>query len=294
MKRKLAFLAAFAAAVIYGVSFTVAKEVMPEYVLPFGFIVLRVAGATALFWIISLFLPKETIAKQDYQQFFVAAIFGVALNMLTFFKGLSFTTPINGAVMMLTTPILILGLSAVILKEKITKTKFIGVILGVFGALTLIGYKQQVSQNGTHIGLGNFLVFVNAVSYALYLVLSKPILTKYSPITFAKWLYLFGLIMVVPFGYQQVLAISWEAMPLSIMLKTLYIVVATTFLTYLFNIIALRTLKPTTLSVFIYIQPLVASIYAIAMGKDMLSSIKLIAGSLIFLGVYLVSKKKHS
>jgi drug/metabolite transporter (DMT)-like permease len=292
MKRNLAFLAAFTAAVIYGVSFTVAKEVMPQYIKPFGFIVLRVSGATLLFWFFSLFTPKEKIEKKDYTKFFMAAIFGVALNMLAFFKGLSFTTPINGAVMMLTTPILILGLSAVILKEKITKTKSLGMLLGVLGAVTLIIYKQQASQNGTNVGLGNFLVFVNAVSYALYLVISKPILTKYSPLTFAKWLYLFGLLMVLPFGYEQVLEIQWHTFPLEITLKTLYIVIATTFLTYLFNIIALRALKPTTLSVFIYIQPLVATIYAIAMGKDTLTSVKIIGGAIIFLGVYLVTKKR--
>jgi drug/metabolite transporter (DMT)-like permease len=292
MKRNLAFLAAFTAAVIYGVSFTVAKEVMPQYIKPFGFIVLRVSGATLLFWFFSLFIPKEKIDKKDYTKFFVAAVFGVALNMLAFFKGLSFTTPINGAVMMLTTPILILGLSVVILKEKITKTKLLGILLGVFGAVTLILYKQQTSQDGTNVGLGNFLVFVNAVSYALYLVISKPILTKYSPLTFAKWLYLFGLLMVLPFGYEQVLEIQWHTFPLEIILKTLYIVIATTFLTYLFNIIALRALKPTTLSVFIYVQPLVATIYAVAMGKDTLSSIKIIGGTIIFLGVYLVTKKR--
>ena len=192
----------------------------------------------------------------------------IALNMLTFFKGLSYTTPINGAVMMLTTPILILGLSAIILKEKIRKTKILGILLGVFGALTLILYKQQSTQHGANVGLGNFLVFVNATSYALYLVISKPILRKYSPITFAKWLYLFGLLMIIPFGYKEVLAIQWNLLPVAILLKILYIVVATTFLTYLFNIIALRALKPTTLSVFVYIQPLVATIYAISMGKD--------------------------
>ena len=293
MNRKLAFLAAFSAAVIYGVSFTVAKEVMPQYIKPFGFIVLRVSGATVLFWLFSLFMPKEKIDLKDYIRFFAAAIFGVALNMLTFFKGLSYTTPINGAVMMLTTPILILGLSTIILKEKITKTKILGILIGVFGAITLITYKQQNTSNGTNIPLGNFLVFVNAVSYALYLVISKPILTKYSPFTFAKWLYLFGLLMVLPFGYNQAIAIQWQEFPLEITLKTLYIVVATTFLTYLFNIIALRTLKPTTLSVFIYIQPLVATIYAIGTGKDTLTTVKILAGSLIFLGVYIVTKKKN-
>lgn len=288
--RNFAFLLAFLATIIYGVSFTVAKDVMPIYIKPFGFILLRVLGATILFWIGSFFIKKEKIAFLDYSRIFLAAVFGIALNMLAFFKGLSLTTPISAAVMMVTSPILVLSFSAIFLNEKATKRKLAGILIGMAGAAILILYGQEIDLGGNAM-LGNFLVLINASSYALYLILIKNLTDKYNPLTFAKWLYLFGLILVIPFGFKELSVVTWDAIPQIAFYKIGFIVVATTFLTYLFNLYAIRNLKPTTLSIFMYLQPVIASVYALIVGSDTLNSVKIMATILIFIGVFLVTTK---
>ncbi len=286
--RNIALLLAFLAALIYGVSFTVAKEVMPLYIKPYAFIILRVSGATILFWIISIFAKKEKIERQDYFRIFLAAVFGAAFNMLTFFKGLSLTTPISASVIMLTTPILVLLLSTIILKEKVNLTKILGIAVGLIGAFILIMYGQSISV-GTNVFLGNLLVFVNASLYSFYLITVKQLTDKYHPLTFVKWIYTFGLFMVIPFGIFELQEVQWQIMPTDILLKAGFIVVFTTFLTYLFNLFALTNLKPTTLSIFIYLQPVIATIYALITKSDNLSIIKILATLLIFGGVYIVT-----
>jgi len=289
--RNFALLAAFIAALIYGVTFTLAKHVMPEFIKPYGFIVLRVSGATILFWIAGLFIKKEKIATIDYGRIFLGALFGVGLNMLTFFKGLSYTTPINASVVMVTTPIIVLSLSAIILKEHLAKYRIVGIFIGLLGAVYLIAYGNGLHLNNARIQWGNFLVFVNAFSYSLYLILVKKLTSKYHPITFAKWLYLIGFFMVLPFGFNELKAIAWQTMPITIFYKMLFVVVFATFVTYLFNLLAVRKLKPTTVSVFIYLQPFIATVFALIMKSDTLNIHKIVASALIFTGVYLVSKR---
>ncbi len=290
MNRKIALLLAALTAVIYGVSFTIAKEVMPQYIKPFGFIVLRVFGATILFWIASFFVKKEQIKLRDYFKIMIAAIFGVALNMLTFFKGLSMTTPISGAVMMVTTPILVLTFASIFLNEKATNRKLFGIGIGLLGAVFLIVYGKKIAAGNNEL-IGNLLVFVNAASYAMYLILIKSLTKKYNPLTFAKWLYLFGLIMVIPFGVRELQLVNFSLLPQNVLLKIGFIIVFTTFITYLFNLLAIKKLKPTTVSIFIYLQPVIATTYALAVKSDTLNSVKIIATLLIFVGVYLVSSK---
>lgn len=287
--RNIALILAFLAALIYGISFTIAKDVMPLYVKPYAFIVLRVLGATILFWIVGLFTPKEHIERQDFFRIFLAAIFGAALNMLTFFKGLSLSTPISASVMMLTTPILVLVLSSIILKERITFLKTLGIFIGLVGALVLIVYGQSIGS-GENALLGNFLVFINAIAYSFYLIIVKRLTDKYHPLTFVKWLYLFGLFIVLPFGFTELQEIQWYQMSVNIYFKTFFIVVFTTFFTYLFNLFALTKLKPTTLSIFIYLQPVLASLFALLTNKDILTGIQILATILIFSGVYLVNR----
>ena len=288
--RNFAFLLAFLAAIIYGISFTVAKEVMPQYVKPYGFILLRVSGATLVFWIVGLFLKKEKISAHDYLRIFIASIFGITLNMLAFFKGLSMTTPINASVIMVTSPIIVLTFATIFLKEKATKKKLIGIFIGMFGAILLIMYGRSVNT-ASNATLGNLLVFVNASSYALYLILIKNLTKKYHPLTLAKWLYLFGLILVIPFGYQEFNEIDWMSLPNLALYRIGFVVLFTTVLTYIFNLIAIKKLKPTTLSIFIYLQPVLASSYALLVGSDSLNEIKIMATILIFIGVYLVTRK---
>ena len=292
-KRSWALIAATMVSLIYGVSFTIAKDVMPTYIKPFGFILLRVFGATILFWLISFFGPTEKIQLKDFPRIIAAAFFGVALNMLTFFKGLSFTSPISAAVIMVTTPIIVLILSTIIMKEKMIKRKIFGILLGLFGTGFLILYGKSIG-NAANAPLGNLLVFINAVSYAFYLIIVKNLMDKYNAFTFVKWIYTFGLLMVLPFGWSEYQEIQWATIPTYILWEIVFVVLFTTFFTYLFNLVSMRELKPTTVAVFIYLQPLFATIFAISLGKDELTFVKIVSAVLIFTGVYLVTQKKKS
>lgn len=289
--RNAALVALVLVQLFYGVTFTFANDVIVGgYIMPFGFIVLRVVCATFLFWGFSLMVTTKKIDRKDFPKLIAAAFFGVALNMLTFFKGLQYTTPINGSVIMITVPIVVLILSAIILKEQVTKLKVTGVGLGLSGALVLSLYGQS-SVYGENILLGNFLVFINAASYSYYLILIKKLTSKYHPYDFIKWLFLFGSIMVLPFGYTELSAVNWQDFPSYIWFSVGFVIVFATFGTYLLNPLALKNLKATTVSTFLYLQPIFAGIFAIAMGSDQLDLVKGLAALLIFIGVYLVTKK---
>jgi len=290
-RRSIALSLVSIATLIYGVTFTIAKDVMPFYVKPDAFILLRVLGATVVFWLAGFFVKSQKIEKQDYKKIILASFFGIALNMLCFFKGLSLTSPISASVMMVTSPIMVLIFSSILLKEKIIKRKIIGVFVGLIGAILLIVYGNNGDNTDTDSTLGNFLVFINAASYGLYLVLVKKLISKYHPITFIKWFYLFGLVLVIPFSFIEFTEISWTSMPADIYLKVSFVIFFTTCITYLFNLYGLSKLKPTTVGVFIYLQPVIATIFALSMGSDSLSLVKMCASGIIFFGVYLVSKQ---
>ncbi len=292
--RAWALVCAWIVAIIYGVTFTIAKDVMPKYIDAFGFIVLRVGGATLLFWLFSFLGPKEKIAKKDFLRIAVCAFFGVAFNMLTFFKGLSYTSPIMGAVLMVTTPMIVLILSSILMKEKMKSKKVLGILLGLAGTVTLILYGKALS-NASNATLGNLLVFVNAVSYGFYLIFVKKLMDRYNAFTFVKYIYLFGFFMVLPFGFNELKVVNWNEIPLEIGLKIGFVVVFSTFLTYLLNLVSMRNLKPTTVAVFIYLQPFFATVFAIYLEKDNLNMVKIVSALLIFVGVYLViQKNSHS
>lgn len=291
--RVLALVAVFMVQLLYGLTFTFAKGLIAEGLIrPFGFILVRIIGATALFWLLSLFTKNEKIERKDFKLFFVASIFGIALNMLTFFKGLEYTTPINASVIMITVPIIVLLLSALFLSEKLTLIKILGVLLGFSGAIVLSIYGSGVDSTGSNVPLGNLLVFINAVSYSIYIIIIKKVTAKYHPFSFIKWLFLFGLIIVLPFGYDEMTQIEiYTFTPYDLFALT-FVVIGSTFGTYLLNPIGLRHLKASTVTTFIYLQPVIAAIFAIAMGADSLNIIKVAAAALIFSGVFLVTKKK--
>jgi len=297
-KRNLALAGATFVSLIYGVTFTIAKDVMPQFIQPYGFILMRVGGSVLLFWMVwfSFIIQNpdanEKIDKADFPRIILAAFFGVALNMLTFFKGLSYTSPISAAVIMVTTPIVVLLLSALIMKEKMRKQKVFGIFLGLFGTAFLIVYGNKAIRNASNESLGNLLVFINAVSYGFYLIIVKKLMSKYNAFTFVKWIYLFGFLMVLPFGFNEFQAVDWANVPNLIYWKIAFVIVFSTFFTYLLNLPSMRELKPTTVAVFIYLQPVFATIFAIGLGKDELNAVKIIAAILIFVGVYLVTKKK--
>ncbi len=292
LNRNSALVALFLVQLLYGLNYTFAKVVMNGgFVKPFAFVFLRVAGATVLFWLLGLFFPSEKVAKKDYLTFFYAAIFGVAINMLLFLNGLEYTTPIHASAIITSTPIIILALSAIILKEKVTKLKVIGVILGFSGAIVLTIYGKS-PRTADNILLGNTLIFLNTISYSLYIIIIKKLTAKYHPFTFIKWLFLFGLILITPFCYNEFNIIKWNTFTPYITFSVLFVIVGATFGTFLLNPLALSRLKASTVGIFIYLQPVIAGIFAIIMGIDSIDYVKIIAMLLIFSGVYLVSYKK--
>ncbi|MCC6837994.1 MAG: DMT family transporter, partial [Bacteroidia bacterium] len=217
------------------------------------------------------------------------AVFGVALNQLLFLKGLSLTKPINGAIIMTSNPIIVMIIAAVFLKEKISLQKISGILIGIVGALIMLLYGKDFAL-GSDTLFGDMLILINSVSWAMYVVLVKPLMQKYNTFTVVKWVFLFGFLYVLPFGFNEFNSIQWETFTPHIWKDVLFVVLATTFFAYILNTYALRALSPSVVSIYIYLQPFLASLIAILYYKnDELDLRKLTAGVLIIFGVYLVS-----
>ncbi len=278
--------AIFTVALIYAANYSIMKTVTPEFIQPLGLVIVRVFSAAALFWIIT---PKEYIDKKDYLKLATCALFGIALNQMFFIKGLSLTVPLNASVIMTSTPIMVLIVSSIILKEKITFLKTLGILLGFAGAFLLFtdGGKKFEGANFW----GDIFIFINALSYGIYLVLVKPLMEKYSPLTVVKWLFTFGCVFVFPFGIQDFLTVDWTAFSRNGYLSIAYIVVCTTFMTYLLNGWALKHVSPNVVGYYIYLQPILATSIAIYFRGDPLRFQSILFSCLIFIGVFLVSIK---
>jgi len=286
-KLVVAHLAAIGANIIFGINYVVAKGIMPDYLAPRAVIFLRVTGAMAIFWVISLIMPKQVVAKHDLLKMFIAAIFGVAINQILFFEGLNLTTPINASVIMVGVPILVLFFAHFIIKERITKNKMIGIVLGFSGTVFLIIQAGNASFQGSQ--LGNLLVFTNAASYALFLVLIKPLMAKYHPLTVMKWVFTFGFVLITPFTLHLVLIADFRIIPTNIWLSIGFVVLFTTVIAYFLNNFSLKVISPTVNSAYIYFQPFLATFVAISFGKDVLTWPEIVAALLIFTGVYFVN-----
>lgn len=291
-QRIFALLAATTASTIYGINHTIAKGLMPDVIQPFGFILLRVSGAALVFWVISLFFPSEKVERRDWFRFIICAFFGMVLNMLAFFKGLSLSTPINSSVIITLSPVLLLVLSAFILRERITWVKSLGIFLGLGGALVLILFGLKAQPNAPNIPLGNLLFIINATSYSVYLILVKPLVPKYSSITLMKFLFLFAFLINLPIGISEFSEVNWTNLPFEAIWKLAFVVICTTVMTYLLNIYALKQLSPSTIGAFIYLQPVIAVLFAVIVGADSLTALRIGAAALIFLGVYLSTIKR--
>ncbi len=285
--------AALGATLIYALNHTIAKDVMPTYIQGFGFIGIRLIGATIAFWLIGLLMPKQHIDKADRWAFLRAAFFGMAINMLAFFKGLEYSTPINSTVIITTTPIMVFLFSVILLKENIRPKRAIGVLIGFLGALSLVLFSQQAPANAPNISLGNFLFIANASTYGLYMIYVKPLSEKYNTIHLLKWLFLIGLLMTMPFTLPELLEVDFQQMPHSVWWRIGFVVLGTTFMTYLLMVYAIRHLRATSLSVFTYLQPIIGIVYAALVGADFMTPVKWIAMSLVLLGVFLVTKQEQ-
>ncbi len=289
-----AHIALFLVALIYGANYSIAKIVLDdEYIQPIGFVLMRVLSGVILFWFFHLLFVREKVERKDFLQLFLCGIFGVAINQMFFFTGLKYTTPINASLIMTTTPILVLLISSFIIKEKITSQKMIGIALGAFGAIMLIAHGKELSFQQDQL-FGDLMIFINATSYGIYLVYVKKLMMKYHPITVVKWVFTFGIIFVFPFGIGELLEVQWSSFTTGVWWAVIYVLVAVTFLTYWLNGFALKIVNPSIVSIYIYLQPLLATSIALMMMKDELTLVKIVAGIFIFLGVYLVSRPSIS
>lgn len=293
-KQFFALLAAFGATTIYGLNHTIMKVVMPTYIEPYGLVLLRVITASILFCIASLFIPKESIDKKDYWRIFLATGFGMFLNMVFFIKGLSLSTPINSSVIITIMPIIVLILSALFIGEKITWSKGLGIASGFLGAITLVLYGGAFTKNAPNIPLGNTFMLINAFSYGAYLVLIKPISKKYHVITLMKWMFPLGVLMNLPFGWNELNAVAFTNLPFDALWRIGFVLIFTTFLAYLLNMFALREVPPSTIGAFTYLQPIIAIGYASLSGNDQLDHVKILAILLVFFGVYMVTLTKKN
>lgn len=291
-----AHLALLGANLIYGANYIIAKGIMPNKIGPSAFIILRVLGAGILFWAIQYFI-KEKINRKDYLLLFFCGLFGVAANQLLFFHGLSLTSPIDASIIMTVVPVLVLLASAFYLKEKITTSKILGIIIGAIGAILLITYGN--TNNSTSSMLGNLFILLNATSYAIYLVMVKPLMKKYKPLTVITYVFSFGFLFVFPVGIIDLLNTNFSAFTTNTYLVIAFVIIGTTFLTYLFNIYALSKVPPSVNGSYIYLQPVISfimvSVYAYAFNNSKYANdinwIKIVSCILVVIGVYLISKR---
>jgi drug/metabolite transporter (DMT)-like permease len=291
-----AHLALFAVNTLYGASHVLAKGVMPVFLTPNVFILFRALGATLLFWIVKAFFVREKIERKDYFLLAACGMFGVAINQLFFFHGLNLSSSINSGIIMSANPILVVILSFFILKEKITLWKSIGIALGAVGAILL------TLTAGTGKGdsvLGDLFLFINAASYAVYLVLAKPLMKKYSPLTVITYVFTFGVgfILLYPPTLTEFFTTNFSIIPVNVWVKIAYVVVGVTFLTYLLTMYGLKYLSASVSSAYIYLQPVLVMFFAytlsqLGVAEDYTATItwqKIIYMLVIFAGVYITS-----
>ena len=286
-----AHLSLLGANIIYGLNYSIAKAVMPDHIKPFALVSLRSISAAILFWITSLFIPKEPVNRRDLLYMFGCSFFGVVINQTLFLVGLDMTTPINSSIILSTNPIFAFVFAALILRERITFLKGTGLAIGLSGVLLLI------LQNGTPdlastTFLGDVYTLVNTISWAFYTVIIKRMLEKYHPVTVMKWTFLFGMLTNIPVGYHQWITTDWSSIPMIAWLQIGFVIVGATYLGYLLIAFGLRQLSPTIVSTYTYIQPIIAAYLATLMGQDHIDLVMIISALLIFAGVFVVSFQK--
>lgn len=279
---------------IYGANYSIAKAVMPHYVTPLGFIFTRVFFGSILFWTFNASIKNgEKVERKDIPRLALCGLLGVAANQLLFFEGLNLTSPINASLIQTIIPVMLLPIGALMLNEKVTGQKVLGVVLGLSGTALLILNKEELSLENSHF-TGDLLIVLNATSYAFYLVLVKPLMAKYSAPTIIKWVFFFGMLLIVPFGWNSFFEVNWQELPATAWMAIVYVVLFTTFFAYLLNTWALKHVNSSVVGIYTYMQPVFASLIAMSLGQDVPTLEKGFYSLLIFTGVYLVSRKKSA
>lgn len=279
--------------IIYGVNYSVAKAVMPDHIKPLALVALRSISAASLFWITSLFLPKEKVSKKDIFYLFGCSFFGVVINQVLFLIGLDYTSPVNSSIIISTNPIFAFIFAAIILKENITFLKGVGLAIGLSGVMMLILQNGTPDISSTTF-IGDIYTLINTISWAFYTVIIKRMLEKYHPVTVMKWTFFFGMFTTIPLGYNQWSTTDWSAISLIAWLEIGFVVVFATYLGYLLISFGLRRLSPTIVSTYTYLNPVIAAYLATLMGQDRINIVMIASAVLIFAGVFVVSWQKKS
>lgn len=303
-ERMKGHLAMFFSNSMWGLMSPISKEVLllggaTPLITPFGLSAMRIWGATILFWVFSWILPesiipREKLERKDILKVFFASLLIITSNQALYTIGIGYTSPIDASVITTLTPIFTMIFAAMFIHEKITPLKAIGVALGLSGALLLVtAGADHASANATNPILGNTLCIVAHISAALYYVIFKDIISKYSPFMLMKWMFLFSAITIAPFTYDEMLATQWSQIPLFAYADIAFIVVIATFIGYLLVPYSQRRIKPTLVSMYDYLQPVTSAFYSILLGLAALSGDKLLATALIFLGVWVVTQSRN-
>lgn len=266
---------------------------MPDHIKPLALVALRSISAASLFWITSLFLPKEKVSKKDIFYLFGCSFFGVVINQVLFLIGLDYTSPVNSSIIISTNPIFAFVFAAIILKENITFLKGVGLAIGLSGVMMLILQNGTPDISSTTF-IGDIYTLINTISWAFYTVIIKRMLEKYHPVTVMKWTFFFGMFTTIPLGYNQWSTTDWSAISLIAWLEIGFVVVFATYLGYLLISFGLRRLSPTIVSTYTYLNPVIAAYLATLMGQDRINIVMIASAVLIFAGVFVVSWQKKS
>lgn len=290
--KQKAHLAVLTANLIFGVNFSVVKYVTPGLIKPFGLNVVRVLVTTSLLWLLHFWeRPKIPLERKDIPLFIACGLTGITINQLLFIKGLSITYSIHASLLMLCTPLLITITAFFFLREKLDKGVILGLVMGIGGATMLITARERTGS-GSDVILGDIFIALNAISYAFYFVLVKPLMLKYTPLQVLRWAFTFGTIFILPFGWTEFIAAPWGSYSAQELTGIGFVVIGATFFAYLLNIYGLHHIQASATGAYIYLQPIFATIVAVIFLGEELTWVKITAALLIFTGVYLVQRSK--
>jgi drug/metabolite transporter (DMT)-like permease len=291
-KMIVAHVSMFFACAFWGLMAPLGKDAMTHGIDGIDMVSFRVAGGACLFWLTSLFVKHQHVPLRDKLMFAGAGLFGLVFNQCCYTIGLSITSPVNASIVTTSMPIFAMLLSALILKEPITGKKAIGVLMGCSGALILI--LTSVAAVSDKVGdiRGDLLCLGAQFSFALYLSLFNPLIKRYDVFTINKWMFLWASLMIAPFTGAHVAAIEWSSVPVRTWLEAGYVVLFGTYISYILTMIGQRTLRPTVVSVYNYVQPIVSVSASVILGISMLQWSQGLAVVLVFAGVWLVNKSR--
>lgn len=292
-QKQIGHITMFFVATIFAINIPVGKYLLSGYISPFGYTMARVLFAAIIFWVVSLFTKDVPVNLKDHRLFLFGALFGVVFNQGLFVYGLGHTSPVDASIITTSSPLFAMIIAALILKEPITGQKVLGVFIGIAGALLLIytGHTGEISLDANM--MGNLIIIGGSFSYAFYLVITRPLSTKYSSITIMKWIFLYSSIILTPFFHKDLIeADLFRQTDIIPFILLAFVLFFATFVTYMLIPVAQKRIRPTTISMYNNIQPLIASFIAIMLGQDTFSGWKVISGILVLGGVYLVTQSK--